>query len=122
MLTPGRIWLIDVLDYDGLIFGGNRTDEWTQVVRRHSYRFRNPLYALEEKLGLLKPLCDDSLLGATVVFSRNARFPKDLPDGVTPQAQLAERLRETSRVDAATEARVRQCWEALLDALDGRHA
>lgn len=92
VMTSCGIWLLDVLDYEGMIFGGAQTDEWTQVIGRKSFRFANPLYALRDKRIQLQTMSDLEQVKAAVVFSRAGSFPKDRPGGIVQQQDLAQLL------------------------------
>jgi len=92
VMTPCGIWLLDVLDFEGMIFGGAETDDWTQVIGRKSFRFANPLYALRDKRVQLQAMSDLHEIKAAVVFSRAGSFPKDRPGGTVQQQDLAQLL------------------------------
>ncbi|HED17874.1 MAG TPA: NERD domain-containing protein [Gammaproteobacteria bacterium] len=92
IMTPCGIWLLDVLDFEGLIFGGAETDDWTQVIGRKSFRFTNPLHALRDKRIQLQAMSDLEEIKAAVVFTRAGCFPKDRPGGTVQQQDLAQLL------------------------------
>ena len=92
VMTSCGIWLLDVLDFEGMIFGGAQTDDWTQVIGRKSFRFANPLYALRDKRLQLQSMTDLEEIKAAVVFSRAGSFPKDRPGGIVQQQDLAQLL------------------------------
>ena len=43
LLTDKGILVVDVNQYDGLLYGNEEHEQWTQVVRRKNYVFKNPL-------------------------------------------------------------------------------
>jgi len=92
VMTSCGIWLLDVLDFEGMIFGGAQTDEWTQVIGRKSFRFANPLYALRDKRLALQAMTDLGEIKAAVIFSRAGSFPKDRPEGIVQQQDLLQHL------------------------------
>ncbi len=92
VMTPCAIWVLDVLDYEGMIFGGSQTDEWTQVIGRKSFRFTNPLYVMRDKRIQVQTMTDLEEIKSAVVFSRASNFPKDRPGGIVQQENLAQLL------------------------------
>jgi hypothetical protein len=79
------IFVIETKDYKGWIFAGSRDRYWTQVLYRAKFRFQNPLHqnhrhvrAIQELLDFLPP---DTVRPA-VVFTGDAEFKTNIPDGV----------------------------------------
>jgi hypothetical protein len=83
------IFVIETKDYKGWIFAGPRDRYWTQVLYRAKFRFQNPLHqnhrhvrAIQELLDFLPP---DTVRPA-VVFTGDAEFKTNIPDGVFTMA------------------------------------
>jgi hypothetical protein len=79
------IFVIETKDYKGWIFAGPRDRYWTQVLHRANFRFQNPLRqnhrhvrAIQELLDCLPP----DVLRPVVVFTGDAEFKTNIPDGV----------------------------------------
>lgn len=119
VMTPCGIWLLDVLDFEGMIFGGAETDDWTQVIGRKSFRFANPLYALRDKRVQLQTMSDLEEIKAAVVFSRAGSFPKDRPGGTVQQQDLAQLLvcPEQGR-KKQQDTHLQRAWDLLVTELN----
>jgi len=119
VMTPCGIWLLDVLDFEGMIFGGAETDDWTQVIGRKSFRFANPLYALRDKRIQLQAMSDLEEVKAAVVFSRAGSFPKDRPGGTVQQQDLAQFLAcpEQGRKQQQ-DTHLQRAWDLLVTELN----
>jgi hypothetical protein len=85
------IFVIETKDYKGWIFAGPRDRYWTQVLYRAKFRFQNPLRqnhrhvrAIQELLDFLPP----DVVRPVVVFTGNAEFKTNIPDGVFTVAGL----------------------------------
>lgn len=103
LLAPGGIVVLDIHYVKGYVFGGASVDQWSQVHNRRTYKFSNPLYAIEGKCQAVawnvenfrKQLRDESAQWHTygwVVFSNDGSFPKGIPPQVSMIDDLAGRL------------------------------
>ncbi len=85
------IFVIETKDYKGWIFAGPRDRYWTQVLYRAKFKFQNPLCqnhrhvrAIQELLDFLPP----DVVRPVVVFTGDAEFKTNIPDGVFTVAGL----------------------------------
>lgn len=88
LLTPSGILVLFTNHRHGIIFGGERMDNWAQVLGKHTIRFTNPLYHIDNQLSTLRyhlPKLD--VLG-NVLFVGDCSFPKGKPEGVWTQEDL----------------------------------
>jgi len=91
------VFVIETKDYNGWIFANAREATWTQVLFRRRFKFQNPIFqnyrhvrAVQDQLDFLPP----EAIKSVVVFSGEAEFKTDIPQGVTTIGQLAEYLRQ----------------------------
>lgn len=82
LLTARGLWVIDVRDYRGTIFGAEGVDGWTQLIGRRSYRFENPLYLNQARVFAVRALASEVPVDGTVAFTRDGQFPKGMPRNV----------------------------------------
>lgn len=92
VLNANGILVIDVKDYRGMLFGGQNTDIWTQVVDGRSYKFENPLYRNRAREAAVRALVPGAHVQGVVVFTDAGRFPRQRPAGVYMLAGLVEEL------------------------------
>ncbi len=114
-LTPTGLVVIDVKDFEGVLFGAATMDHWTQVVDGHSYRFGNPLYQNGARCAAVKALASEVPVRGLVVFTNVGRFPKGLPDRVCMLDALAQEL---GRANGPVPGPIREAWTALRAAAE----
>lgn len=120
LLTPAGIVVLDVQDYNGFIFGGPNTDQWTQMVRQRGYKFENPLHQNAWRLQIIRAFVKDTPLIGKVVFSSVSQFPKGIPEGVLHVSTLSEDLAQLADNKEIPEM-VRKAWDKLSShAIDAR--
>lgn len=112
LLTHFGVFVIEVKNYSGWIFGGEKQAQWTQKIFTKQTRFKNPLHqnykhclAVAHCLGLVEGL------HSVVVFSDEASFKTPLPKNVVNEsgllsliAQYKGQINETSHNLAFTRA------------------
>ncbi|WP_029132190.1 nuclease-related domain-containing protein [Sedimenticola selenatireducens] len=109
VLTHKGILLVTVNWYEGNIFGGKDTDQWTQVLRGTSHRFNNPLHELQLICATVRSLVPNIPVSGIVLFAGDCAFPKDKPDGACLVNDLPRRRRKQ-----VVPPRFETAWELLL--------
>ncbi|MGM0412909.1 MAG: nuclease-related domain-containing protein [Pseudomonadota bacterium] len=118
VLVPGGILVVDLKDYPGVLFAGERIDEWTQTVGRRSYKFPNPIAPNQFKVQAVSDQVPEVPVHGRVVFTRRGRFATALPWSVSTVDSLAgdvADLREGEEVSGSYYA----AWLRLRKALEG---
>lgn len=82
VLRRNGILVVGVKRYDGMIFGGANTDEWTQTLNSRSYRFPNPDAHLARQVGAVRNLAPKIPVRGLHLFTDSAEFPWDKPPNV----------------------------------------
>lgn len=82
VLHSNGIFVLDYKDYAGVLFGGELTEQWTQVVNNKSFRFENPLYQNQQRVSVIKDLIPSGNVTGMVIFSDEGEFPRGKPDNV----------------------------------------
>ena len=113
VLTPGGIVVIDMQNYNGLLFGGERTENWTQMLGFRGYKFTNPLPANRLRVQAVKMVVPGVPVAGRVVFSSTGRFPKGIPDGVSMLISLQEDLAPLMK-NKDVPANLQKAWETLI--------
>lgn len=109
VLTHKGILLVTVNWYEGNIFGGKDTDQWTQVWHGASHRFSNPLHELQLICATVKSLVPNIPISGIVVFAGDCAFPKDKPVGTCLMNDLPRQRRKQ-----VVPPRFETAWELLL--------
>lgn len=92
VLLRGGVLVLDVKNYRGALFGAENASLWSQMVRARSFKFTNPLPENTLRVQSLKLLLPNVPVIGRVVFTREGRFPRDMPVGVSMLDTLAEDL------------------------------
>lgn len=106
LLTGSGIVVLDVKDFEGTIFAGDRMEEWTVIGRKGRFTFPNPLGTLYDRVAALKQLVRDVPVTGFVLFGTGADFSKGRPRDVLLPGELVDRFEKPERADL----------ERLLDA------
>jgi hypothetical protein len=107
ILQPDGLLLLIIKPFRGNIFAADKIENWTQVVRHHSFKFANPLHELETTLQALRGMLPKINVRGLVIFTQGAHFPKGKPQAVCDFEELK---------DLATRQDHREIPEALHQA------
>jgi hypothetical protein len=119
LLTPKGVVALDIQQQEGVLFGGDTVDQWSQVVHNRTYKFPNPVYDHQTRLQALKWNAkalgnDDLAVWGWVVFSNAGNFPKGIPKGVRMIDDVAKELVGTAGETAIPES-LQSLWHELHD-------
>lgn len=99
IVSPFGIFVLEVKNYQGWIFGNEKQPEWTVQHFRRKHRFMNPLrqnykhtQAVKHVLGLTAD--DASKVHSLVVFSPRAAFKTPMPTNVLHIAQAGDYINQ----------------------------
>ena len=112
VLRSDTILLLTVKQYRGNIFAADNIEQWTQVVKNHSYKFPNPLYQMETDLQSLRAAYPKTNITGLVVFTGDCSFPKGKPEQVYNMDEL-RRLAEKQQGSAPSD-KLLQCWQEIM--------
>lgn len=91
------VFVIETKDYKGWIFANAKQANWTQVLFKWKFKFQNPIFqnirhvrAVQDLLDFLPP----GAIKSIVVFTGEAEFKTEIPQGVFSIFGLIEYLRE----------------------------
>ena len=99
LLTANGFVVIDVKEFEGTIFAGDRMAEWTVIGQRGRFTFPNPLGTLYDRVAALKQIVRDVPVVGLVLFGSGADFTKGRPKDVLLPAELVERYQKPDQVD-----------------------
>lgn len=113
LLGRDAILVVDVMRFEGLIFGSQRTDQWTQVINRKSYKFENPDQYLQRQINAVRLVVPDATVNGWHLFGYAAKFPKDQPDSVLRLADVRSLPKRPRRGDIPKPQHA--AWKQLVD-------
>ena len=99
LLTANGLVVIDVKEFEGTIFAGDRMAEWTVIGQRGRFTFPNPLGTLYDRVAALKQIVRDVPVVGLVLFGSGADFTKGRPKDVLLPSELVERFRKPEEAD-----------------------
>jgi len=91
------VFVIETKDYKGWIFGNAKQANWTQVLFKRKFKFQNPIRQNFRHVRAVEGLLDFLPAGAVksvVVFTGEAEFKTEIPQGVFSLSGLIEFLRK----------------------------
>ena len=111
LLTPKGIVVLDINLSQGHLFGGESVDEWTQIVNKKTYKFRNPLYDNQTKCQAVRWNISNNISENTdtsenlethgwIAFSSAGNFPKGIPDNISMIKDLNDDLEKKFNLSA----------------------
>jgi len=97
LISRFGVFVIETKDYNGWIFANATGESWTQVLFRLRFKLQNPIFQNKRHVRAVQGLLDFLQPGAirsVVVFTGEAEFKTEAPQGVITISQLAEYLRD----------------------------
>ena len=91
------VFVIETKDYKGWIFANANQANWTQVLFKWKFKFQNPIFQNIRHVRAVQGLLDFLPPGAiksVVVFTGEAEFMTEIPQGVFSISGLIDYLRE----------------------------
>lgn len=79
LLTQRGLLVVDMLDLQGAIFGGDQMIEWTVIGRKRRFTFANPQHSLYDRMAAVKMLAGEVPVDGRVIFTTRSEFPKGRP-------------------------------------------
>jgi hypothetical protein len=121
LLTPAGLVVMDVKNYQGVLFGSDNIQNWTQMVKEGSFKFTNPLLQNTLRVQAVRHLVPGVPVAGRVVFTPEGSFPRGRPAGVSMLNSLPDDL--AFAPGAALPPHYRSAWMSLLaykDSAGGR--
>jgi hypothetical protein len=111
LLTRDCLLVVGIKRFSGLIFGGPKMDQWTQVINRVSYKFPNPDEYLRRQINAVRALVPGTEIKGVHLFTHSARFARDKPANVlsTRDIKLLPKRPQLKEIPAS----LRKAWEQL---------
>ncbi|QKT02949.1 NERD domain-containing protein [Ectothiorhodospiraceae bacterium 2226] len=116
VLAPRSLLVLDVRPYEGAIFAGASLDAWTQMIGRRSFKFANPLADVRLRCAALAPYAQAIPVEGRVVFTREAWFPKGVPEGVSRLDELVQDI-GTTPGEGEPGPKLREAWTRIKAAV-----
>lgn len=112
LLRHDGITLLVFKRYPGKIFCADHIDDWTQMLGKKSYRFKNPLYDLDCQIKAISACIPNVPVNGFLFFDYQAEFPKGHPDRIIHLKEIPEELKRSKQHEIETS--VMSAWKKLL--------
>lgn len=103
VLRDKRLYVLDIRDVEGAIFGAEKMDIWTAMGRRRRYQFDNPIRPMHDRVAAVKYLVPGIEVVPRILFTSRGHFPKGRPDGVQLLEEFAQPLLRPKKLKAPPE-------------------
>jgi hypothetical protein len=91
------VFVIEAKHYKGWIFANARDTKWTQVLFNQTFRFQNPVFQNDRHVRAVQNLVEflpPKAIKSVVVFTGDAEFKAETPQGVFSISELIDYLRQ----------------------------
>lgn len=116
LLRDRKLYVLDIRDVEGAVFGSEKMDIWTAMGKRRRYQFNNPIRPMHDRIAAVKYLVPGIDVQPRILFTSRGHFPKGRPDGVQLLEEFAQPLlrampKKPVEVDAEWQGRWAQICE-----------
>ena len=117
LLVRDGVLVVDTKDVSGIVFGGDRMEQWTVIDGQRRYTFANPQAGLYDRVAAVRQVLRGVPVAGKLLFPREARFEKGVPgDVITIDELLASYQPVDRRSPPPAVLAFRKEWEALASA------
>ncbi len=113
LLTQRGLLVIDLFDVPGMIFAGDKMEQWSVFGPKRHFTFTNPLPMLEDRVVAVRQLAGDAPVEGRIVFSMRGEFPKGRPAAVLRLDALQDEFPVVERSPGGVAAAFAPVWERI---------
>jgi hypothetical protein len=114
LLTQKGLLVIDLFDAHGMIFAGEKMEQWSIFGPKRHFMITNPLPILYDRVAALTQFAgDDVPVEGRIVFSMRGEFPKGRPDTVIRLDELQDQFPAVERSAGGAAAAFADVWERI---------
>ncbi len=113
LLTQRGLLVIELFDVPGVIFAGEKMEQWSVFGPKRHFTFTNPLPMLYDRMAAVRNLAGDVPVEGRIVFSMLGEFPKGRPDVVLRLDTLHEEFPIVERIPGGAAAAFAGVWENI---------
>ena len=101
LLTTQGLLILEVKDVQGIVFGGDKMQDWTVINDERRYTFSNPQPALYDRIAAVRQIVRQVPVAGRILFLDGAEFTKGVPNLVCTLDELVDEFGEPDK-NAAT--------------------
>jgi len=117
LLTQKGLLVIDLFDAHGMIFAGEKMEQWSIFGPKRHYMITNPLPMLYDRVAVVRQFAgDDVPVEGRIVFSMRGEFPKGRPETVIRLDELQDQFPAVERAAGGAAAAFADVWGRIKQA------
>ncbi len=97
LLTSQGLLILEVKDVQGIVFGGDKMQDWTVISEDRRYTFSNPQPALYDRIAAVRQIVRQLPVAGRIVFLDGAEFTKGVPGLVCSLQELTEEFGDSDK-------------------------
>jgi len=113
LLTQRGLLVIDLFDVPGVIFAGEKMEQWSVFGPKRHFTFTNPMPMLYDRVAAVRHLAGDMPVEGRIVFSMRGEFPKGRPATVLRLDALQDEFPAVERSPGGASAAFAPVWEQV---------
>jgi hypothetical protein len=114
LLTQRGLLLIDLFDTHGMIFAGEKMEQWSIFGPKRHFMIANPLPMLYDRVAAVRQFTgDDVPVQGRIVFSMQGEFPKGRPDYVIRLDELQDQYPVVEKSTGGAAAAFADVWDRI---------
>jgi hypothetical protein len=113
LLTQKGLLVVDLFDLPGMIFAGEKMEQWSVFGPKRHFTIANPLPLLFDRVAAVRALAGDVRVDGRIVFSMRGEFPKGRPDAVMRLDDLQDVFPVVDKSPGAVAAAFAPVWEHI---------
>jgi hypothetical protein len=116
LLTQNGLLALDLFDVHGMVFAGEKMEQWSVFGPKRHFMISNPLPMLYDRVAAVRHFAgDDVPVEGRIVFSMSGEFPKGRPDAVIRLDELQDQFPVVERA-AGSAAAFAGVWDRIKQA------
>lgn len=116
LLTQKGVLVVDLFDVVGVIFAGEKMEQWSVFGPKRHFTFANPLPMLYDRVAAVQHLVGENVpVIGRIVFSMRGEFPKGRPEAVIRLDELQDVFPVVDRTPGAAAAAFAPAWARIAD-------
>ncbi|MCH9693068.1 MAG: NERD domain-containing protein [Gammaproteobacteria bacterium] len=97
LLTSQGLLILEIKDVEGIVFGGDKMQDWTVISNERRYTFSNPQPPLYDRIAAVRQIVRQVPVAGRILFLDGAEFTKGVPGLVCNLQELLSEFGEPDK-------------------------
>jgi hypothetical protein len=117
LLTQKGLLVIDLFDLHGMVFAGEKMEQWSIFGPKRHFMVSNPLPLLYDRVAAVRQFAgEDVPVEGRIVFSMRGEFPKGRPETVIRLDELQDQYPVVEKTAGGAAAAFAEVWDRIKQA------